>query len=174
MEWKDWFYYDESSSTGLRWKVNKGQRARIGDAAGWDDSGYYRVMLNRSSYLVSRIIWELHDSVIQERYVIDHIDGNTANNSIGNLRCIPEEFNARNAKIRKDNKTGTQGICERVISGCHYVVAQWTDQGKSKGKYFNVSKLGYENALTLAIKAREAAIINLNNNGAGYTSRHGK
>ena len=43
-------------------------------------------------------------------FVIDHIDGDTLNNSINNLRICKHEENLRNQKINKNNKSGFKGV----------------------------------------------------------------
>lgn len=173
MSWSEWFYYDETSPSCLRWKVDQGQRAREHFQAGWKDGDYFRVMLFRKSYLVSRVIWEMLKGTIPEGFIVDHFDGDTTNNCIANLRCVLEEFNPRNAKKRSDNLTGITGICARTIKGIRYYVAQWMDNGKVIGKYLNRDRLGDDKALSLAVIARDAAIDKLNQSGKGYTERHG-
>jgi hypothetical protein len=42
--------------------------------------------------------------------IIDHIDGNTSNNRPENLRAATHLGNARNAKKRKDNKSGHKNV----------------------------------------------------------------
>ena len=43
-----------------------------------------------------RFIWECCISTIPKGYEIDHIDKNTSNNSISNLRCITMQQNRKN------------------------------------------------------------------------------
>lgn len=173
MNWLDWFYYDETSPTALRWKVRRGQRGKIDGVAGYRCGKYYRVQVDGRGYLTSRVLWEMTQYEIPDGYIIDHIDGNPSNNLLSNLRCIEEGMNARNCRKRRDNKTGMTGICERVIDGIRYYAAQWMLEGKVYGKYINRDKLGDEEALRLAIEARDNAIHKLNKMGAGYTDRHG-
>ena len=54
-------------------------------------------------------------------------------------------------------------------------VAHWYElDGKSKSKRFGVKVYGDENAFILAWEYRKKMIKLLNDNGAGYTDRHGK
>ena len=42
--------------------------------------------------------------------VIDHIDRNKSNNSLDNLRWVPQSLNLLNTKLYKNNKTGYKGV----------------------------------------------------------------
>lgn len=42
--------------------------------------------------------------------IIDHIDRNKNNNSLDNLRWVPQSLNALNTKLYKNNKTGYKGV----------------------------------------------------------------
>lgn len=100
MNWSDYFYYDETSPSCLRWKVNIHTRARAGNQAGWlMGDGYYCVQINKKSYLVHRIIWELHFNEIT-KYLIDHIDNDRANNKISNLQIASVQQNTQKRKKR--------------------------------------------------------------------------
>jgi hypothetical protein len=62
-----------------------------------------------------RIVWYLYYNQ-WPKYVIDHIDGNTTNNRIENLRDVTRKTNSRNMKRSKANKSGVTGVfwCKRV------------------------------------------------------------
>jgi len=91
----------------LIWKVNKGL-AKIGDKAYKNSRGYKVVKFDGISYLEHRILWALHKET--QPSCIDHIDGNTSNNNIENLREATLSENNRNTKIYKSNKSGVKGI----------------------------------------------------------------
>jgi len=42
---------------------------------------------------------------------VDHIDGNTLNNCLDNLRLCRKQQNEFNSKIRADNTSGYKGVC---------------------------------------------------------------
>lgn len=58
--------------------------------------GYIRVNIQGKRYKAHRIIWEMFNGKIPESMVIDHIDGNKANNMIENLRLATQSQNQAN------------------------------------------------------------------------------
>jgi hypothetical protein len=176
IDWTTHFYYDEISPSKLRWARNAGQRAPIGSVAGClnKSSPYYRVRLDGQTYQVQRIIWELHFDGLKPEDVVDHEDGNSLNNLIGNLRKVTTEVNTRNRRARTDNSSGVQGVSRTSNgNGSFYWTACWCElNGKACRKAFSVKKYGDEKAFNLACDFRATVIDSLNANGAGYTDRH--
>lgn len=187
INWSDYFYYDETSPSGLRrskdvWCgryhnvliVNKGQ------VAGCNTGKYWLVSFNNKKYLTHTIIWSILRGEIPKDMYIDHIDGNGHNNLIDNLRLVTRIGNARNCKKRTNNNSGVVGVNFKVNTRSNgnsnqYWVASWRDLlGKRREKNFSVTKLGYDEAFRLACEYREKMILALNAQGAGYTERHGK
>lgn len=74
-----------------------------------DKEGYLRVRLNGREYRGHRVIWELFNGPIPEGYVIDHIDGDTLNNNISNLRLTTIQQNMANSR-----KLGTNALPKGV------------------------------------------------------------
>lgn len=104
-DWKTIFLYDEGI---LKWKLKPSARPKLGDIAGkTDPSGYRKVGFKYKTYLVHRIIWEMHFGNIPKDKIIDHIDGNKLNNKIENLRLVTRSQNSRN---RPSYRNGTSGI----------------------------------------------------------------
>ena len=191
MDWNNWFYYDESSPSFLRWKVDilnsKGRATKIksGNIAGGvkldkgrSNRGYYKVKLSGLQYAVHTIIFEILRYEIAEGFVVDHKDGDGTNNSIGNLRCVTKAVNTRNAKRNCLNSSGVAGVSVIKLTTGGYsdtvARAEWYDLHRNKkSRQFSFRKYGEVGALHLAKEAREAAIAALNKLGAGYTKRHG-
>ena len=73
-------------------------------------------------------------------------------------------------KTQSDDNTLPSGIRFRKNRNAYQVY--WNLNGKQKAKYFALSKFG-EDALKLAIIARNEFIDMANNNGASFTDRHG-
>lgn len=188
MKWDEYFYYSEESKSKLKWKIDipSGRykaifKAKIGKDAGSLNNGsnYYLVLLNRKSYKVHRIIWELLIGKIPENHYIDHVDGNRENNCITNLRIVDSGKNARNRKISSNNTSEVVGVMLRtkLVNGKEIKnwVAAWAPIDKKwQEKWFSVNKYGFEEAKQLAISYRNDRIAKLNALGAGYTDRHMK
>ena len=112
---------------------------------------------------------------IPKGLIIDHLNGNSHDNRLSNLKCKTPSENNRNQKLRVDNKTGINGVSLWTNNkGQFYALASWkTLEGKRKCKCFSIEKLGKEVALEMAKDCRQKAIEELNRLGAGYTERHG-
>lgn len=178
----EFFVYDETSPSGLRWKkiYNKGSTAKIGDVAGSNDKGYYRIHALGSHYKAYKIVWALHNNFEnQDGLHIDHIDGNPSNNKIENLRLVDPILNARNKPMMKSNTSGIHGVCFQTVktkagNWVERYVAGWRDlEGNPKTKCFSVNKYGDELAEHLATEYRLHQMELLNLMDAGYTDRHG-
>jgi hypothetical protein len=120
-ELNEFLYYDESSPTYLRWKVDKRCVKANGVAGGTGSHGYTQLCFNGKNYRGHRVIWVLCNKVdIEDGLVIDHIDGNKLNNKISNLRSVSPSDNQRNKKHKQSN-TGFQGISENLNGKCFQV-----------------------------------------------------
>jgi hypothetical protein len=189
VDWSEHFYYDETSFTGLRrakdWLSGINYhivKAYRGDPAGSVSSDhkvpYYSVKVNNKTYKVHRIIWEIHFGPIPEGMQIDHIDRNSLNNKVSNLRLVSSKLNSRNQSFRETNTSGVCGVgllTNKSGSKIYrYWKAQWNDlAGKRCAKVFNVATYGEDEAFRLACEYRLKMMIELNNQGAGYTEDHG-
>ena len=98
-------YYDPTSSSGLRWKIDRyaGENYLMckypkDSLAGCKNkNGYYCVSIEKKQYLAHRVIWSIvNKQNIATGLVIDHIDGNPSNNLIENLRAATFSQNSRN------------------------------------------------------------------------------
>lgn len=187
IDWKEHFYYDLTSETGLRrsrdWR--SGENGRIlkgvsGDVAGGlnSTSGYYYVSLNNKSYLCHRVIFEIHHGKIGNMFV-DHIDRNRANNCIENLRLTTQEVNNRNRVMSKYNTSGVTGVRKNISVDKFRVKREvWTayckdSNGRMIVKYFSIVKLGNDIAFEEACSCRVKMLLDRNAEGAGYTETHG-
>lgn len=180
----DLYYYSEDSPSGLRWKCNRYGGNRYNRVVAHKDSvagsqhktkKYWYVSNNGKHLRVHRVIWELFNGNVPENFIIDHIDGNISNNLISNLRCVSQATNVRNCIMSKNNTSGVTGVSIRGKDNPKYWVASWQQiNGKQGIKMFSIKKLGYQKAFDLACTYRQQMIDSLNNEGAGYTDRHGK
>jgi hypothetical protein len=83
----------------------------VGDLAGYlHSTGYRCVEIDHQIYLAHRIIWKMttgNDPAI----LIDHKDGDKANNRRSNLREATKGENQRNSKKSVSNTSGVKGVC---------------------------------------------------------------
>lgn len=165
--WKDIVYYDETSPTFLRWnivimggKYRNIQMTTIGDIAGSTAAKYSTISYGDSIYKAHRVVWILFNGPIPEGMYIDHIDGNTQNNAICNLRLVTNKMNQHNMKMSPQNTSGVTGV-----SFCNNKswVASWFDvNGVRHRKTFSIYKYGFDNAFVLACECREKMILEMN------------
>jgi len=94
----------------LYWRVHRGLRREIGKMAGCKDpsSGYIRVRYKYRQYLAHRIIWAICNGYPPS--LIDHINGDTYDNRIENLREATVSSNQCNQKIRRTSVSGIKGV----------------------------------------------------------------
>lgn len=60
-------------------------------------NGYHRVEVNNSHKLIHRLVFEtFNNEILDPEMVIDHIDSNTHNNHVSNLRQVTQQANIQN------------------------------------------------------------------------------
>lgn len=164
------FYYDESSPTFLRWKVDRNGTGRAiimksGDVAGNVSlsKNYSYVCLEYLRYSVHRIVYCLCSKQdVPNDKVIDHIDGDGTNNNISNLRLVTMQGNSQNVRrceMQSNNKTGVVGVSINRCEGRSYYSAHLSfilnGNKVNNSKYFRISTYGEQEAFRLACEARK-------------------
>lgn len=180
MNWAELFYYDADSPSSLRrvrdvlTKAGYPTKTRQGAVAGsLNNKGYWVVEVEGKAYLVHRIIYELFHGA--PKGIVDHKDGNTANNNSWNLRDVTPKVSAQNLCKRSDNSSGFTGVTVANRKRGKFYIATWINlNGKARSKEFSVSSHGDEMALQYATDHRKKVIEHLVQSGEGYTERHGK
>lgn len=121
---------DYNPETGLFiWKINS-TRIHIGKLAGCNNHGYRRIKIDNKNYMASRLAW-LYVYGEFPKYVIDHIDHNTMNDSIINLRDVTILGNNQNQiKASRKSILGFMGVSP--ISGSKKFMARINFDGKTK------------------------------------------
>lgn len=94
----------------LYWKINlKNNCIKIGDKAGTlYNNGYYNITINGKRYGLHRLIFLYHHGYIPK--FIDHIDNNSINNKIENLREVTHQQNMMNQKHQKNKSSIYRGV----------------------------------------------------------------
>jgi len=94
----------------LYWRKKTSRKTVVGNEAGTTrkTDGYRQIMINRRVYRTHRLVYLYHCGFMPE--IIDHINQNTADNRIENLRSATRAENAYNCKLRPDNTSGVKGV----------------------------------------------------------------
>ena len=105
--------YDPTNGE-FRWKipVNNGKK-KPGEIAGGFSSNrkYWRVSLMRQDIRAHRLAWYMyHGEDPGPDRLVDHINRNSLDNRIDNLRLATDAENSRNRKIGTNNTTGVKGV----------------------------------------------------------------
>lgn len=132
------FFYDPE--TGIFTRKKRAGHMPAGSMAGCIDEGYIRISIDKKMFRAHRLAW-LYVYGHFPSGVIDHIDGNTSNNQIRNLRDVNNSVNAQNLKraMKTNNSTGMLGVSKRKNGT---FLAQIFANGKTK--YLGVFKSPHE------------------------------
>ncbi len=169
INWSNIVYYDETSPSCLRWKIDYGKYVK-NSVAGRLSKGYYRLHYN-GYFLCHRIVWIICNGLFDNNLTVDHMDGNKENSKIENLRVVTERANQQNRRRHKNNTSGVTGVSFKQVK-CAWVV-QWVDMAYvHRTKMFSLKKYG-ECAFIMACEYRKYIIASMNEKGSSYTDRHG-
>ena len=165
--------YDRETG-GLTWRVRAesefvSARYPARAAASWNKrhagkpaftcrvKGYLVGAIKRVSVKAHRVAWAIQTGAWPAAE-IDHINGVRDDNRISNLRCVEQRENAKNRRLRADNRSG--------INGVHSEGRLWRANISVGGKLKN---LGRFKTLDAAAAARAAA-----ETLHGFHTNHGK
>ena len=149
--------YDQRTGK-LYWTSNNKEAFTYKGKRGYKVSTYTDETTRRT-LLAHRVAWAIfygHEPIGQ----IDHINGDKTDNRITNLRCVTNQENSKNTKVRKTNKSGVTGVYRH--SKCDLWVAQITVDGKTH-------HIGSYNCIDEAKKARKQAEETF-----GFHKNHGR
>jgi hypothetical protein len=130
------------------WKVKTCRKVVAGKrVGGLNRLGYVQIKINKVFYYGHRLAWFYVHGKFPEQE-IDHINGNTADNRIVNLRLASRSQNNQNKAARIDCASGVRGVMRRKDTG------RWTAQIRVKKKSIS---LGCFDSLESAAAARRVA-----------------
>lgn len=141
------FTFDAESGF-LLWVKSRGTK-RAGTVAGSiNHDGYFRVGVDGALFMAHRIIWKLTRGD-EPPEIVDHIDGNPANNRVENLRGAPPAENALNSRTRSDNQSRIKGVCINSRGG------KWRAHLYVKGKQVRLGRFNsIDDARNAVVEAR--------------------
>jgi hypothetical protein len=108
---RDTFDYDANTGVFV-WKIRPSKAVKAGDVAGCTEKriGYITIGIAGRIYKAHRLAW-LYVYGSWPKGLIDHINGNKADNRIDNLRDVFADGNSQNVrKPNKRNKSGFMGV----------------------------------------------------------------
>jgi hypothetical protein len=137
--WRERFELDPSQPSGLSWKTLLTYQNKQ-KMAGHLVDGYYRVKTKGKTYACSHIVLALSGILPSEGDTeVDHIDGDSLNNKVNNLRWCTRCTNEQNK--RKRGKSGWKYV-RPTPEGRWY--ASYQLLGQSKKKYVGTFDDVYE------------------------------
>ena len=104
-------HYDASTGSFV-WKIQPSRSVKSGDIAGCTEKriGYITIGIAKRVYKAHRLAW-LHVHGEWPQGLIDHINGDKADNRIANLRDVFADGNSQNVrKPNRRNKSGFMGV----------------------------------------------------------------
>ena len=114
----------------IRWRVAR-PKCRKGDIAGSTNSqGYVQVTVNGVNYYAHRLVYSMAYGIeLASLGMIDHIDGNKANNRPSNLRQCDRSTNGMNRSSQSNSTSKLKGVSFRKDR--NKWLAKITRQGKA-------------------------------------------
>ena len=114
-----------------------------------------------------RIIYQIHypNNTLLPADEIDHVDGNTLNNSKSNLRKVTLKENQHNKGMPENNTSGVMGVNWDKNKLKWRTEVRWRDSNNVRQRKF----LGYFDSIHEAAEARKQALSEL-----GFHPNHGR
>lgn len=161
--WIYWLPRPQSMFKGTRPWAAKAWNAKFAGTRAFtainvEAGGYYIGAIFGDLYRASRVIWALHHGKWPEHH-LDHINGDTLDNRLENLRDVPNIINHRNETMSKNNTSGFNGVYWDKQTGKWRAMIKVNFRTIQLGRFVNFDD---------AVAARKAANITY-----GFTERHG-
>jgi hypothetical protein len=128
------------------WRQKIFNSRSLGKRAGTLVNGYYMVNFSSGRIAVHRLIFMMHHGFLPK--IVDHINGETLDNRIENLREASHSSNLMNMKTPSSNTSGRKGV------SWHKKAGKWAVGIRSNGKW---KHLGLFSEFPEAVNCREKA-----------------
>jgi hypothetical protein len=126
----------EYKDGNLFWKLPR-PRIQVGNKAGTlQNNGYFSTKVNGKLYLNHRLIFLYHYGYLPK--FIDHINNNSLDNRLENLRECTLSQNQQNQQLRRNNTSGVKGVCWHKKSKKWIVHIHVNGKNKHFGLYENI------------------------------------
>ena len=102
---------------------------------------YLELSCQHGNMFLARLKYLTFKGEIKPGYTIDHIDGNTFNNDIRNLRAVPRDINSRDAGFMRKlrNKGINVALFPGIIIEGYERMARWKNE-HTKWQYRNLTR----------------------------------
>lgn len=148
-----------------------------------ENSPFYAVYKGKLSEVFRNSFQAFYDEIGEPpspKHSVDRIDNNRGYEP-GNIRWATACQQTRNRGKSKANKSGVTGVRFYEVQNPNgtsllYAMTIWSELEtyKQKVKYFSVKKYGLLPAFKMAVEYRNKMLLELNEQGAGYSENHGK
>lgn len=140
-------------------RCRKSGRRRFNTVNGRDRDGRYVGRFDGQVFYAHRVAWAIFRGEWPSGE-IDHINGDSLDNRISNLRDVDRQTNRMNAKLPKNNKSGKPGVCFAKASG------KWQAQIKIRGEMLYLGQF-HDLASAVEVRTRFEEIF-------GFHENHGR
>jgi hypothetical protein len=134
--------FDYNPVTGFfTWKIKFSNRPinpgdRAGGLRGKPDKKYISLKCQGRSLQAHRVAWYMHYREDPGQMHVDHINGDSTDNRICNLRLATDQENSQNRKLGKNNTSGFKGVYSSYLRTKPYEAVVWIDGRKKIVGYF--------------------------------------
>jgi len=149
--------------TGLSVKYQFNSRCKPEQQAGSYSAKRKRslIRIEGKNYACSRIVYYLATGINPGIYEVDHIDQDSSNNSIQNLRLANRSQNAANMKLKSSNTTGFKGVSWHKSRGLFRCTIALNGKSKQLGHHICPIRLAYQYNIAAKEHYKDFAVINI-------------
>lgn len=150
IEWDNYLLYNKETGDLIwkekvvtNWRHKTWNTKFSGKIAGsLDDKGYLRIKMLKSRFFAHRIIWKMCNGPIPEGMLIDHINGNKADNRLENLRLVTNQQNCFNtsAKGYTWHKTNGKWQAQITVNGKHKNLGYFSTEKEARDAYLKAKE----------------------------------